>query len=104
MILVSSDCGKDSLCEDPGLVPEPGEVSEGNRDGVGLVHHHQVDPRLELVHGVQHNLSILDNQYQDDCNINTQSLTLSISLLVSLTFSKLTICLVSWSAEKGESG
>ena len=30
--------------------------------------------------------------------------TLSISLLVSLTFSKLTICLVSWSPEKGESG
>ena len=61
LVLVGGDCSEDSLREHPCLVPQPGDVGDGARGGDGgpRVQQHQVDPGLELVHRVQHNLTIL---------------------------------------------
>ena len=61
LVLISGDCSEDCLREHPGLVSQPGDVSDGARGGDRGpgVQQHQVNPGLELVHRVQHNLAVL---------------------------------------------
>ena len=61
LVLVGGDGGEDGLCEHPALVPVAADVGEAARPRHPrpALQHHQVQPRLELVHRVQHDLPSL---------------------------------------------
>ena len=59
LVLVGSHSGEDCLGEDPGLVVVLAQVVDTRDGAVRGVDHYKVNPWLELVHGVKHNLPVL---------------------------------------------